>query len=286
MYAKIGDYKNAYNYELQFYEGHDSLFNIEKSEQINELQASYGLEKKQRSIELLQKDSTIKNLQLSRNKNWLITLILIIAGVLAITGLLYNRFRVKKKANELLAQQNIQINYQKKEITDSINYAQLIQQSILASDEDIKKIFPKHFIFFKPKDIVSGDFYWAYESKGVKLIAAVDCTGHGVPGAMMSVIGNNLLNQAVADKGILEPNEILRFLDEGISQTLHQNKDGALKNGMDLSLCAIDYTSFKIRFSGAINPICILSKGELTEIKGDKLFIGSGNHILEKNFER
>ena len=282
MYGIAGDYKNAFHYQKLFSSINDSLYSIEKSQQINELQANFELEKKQQSIELLKKDSTIKNLQLSRNKNWLITLSFIILGVLAITGLLYNRFRVKKKANQLLSLQNIQINNQKKEITDSINYALLIQQSIMSSQEDIQKIFPQHFLFYKPKDIVSGDFYWAEEKNGIKYIAAVDCTGHGVPGAMMSVIGNNLLNQALYDKGIVEVNEILNFLDQGVVETLHQNKDGSMKNGMDLSLCAIDFAKNTLQFSGAVNPVYLFSNGELILLKADKLFIGSSDQVYDK----
>jgi len=144
-------------------------------------------------------------------------------------------------------------------------------------------------VFYKPKDIVSGDFYWFYHKNGISYLAAVDCTGHGVAGAFMSLIGYNLLNQIV-DKGeAISPAQILTLLSTQLVKSLNQDKEGAMsKDGMDISLCMVDTARKKIIFSGANSPLYFVRKGEIHQIKGDKFGIGwqrGGMHVMFTDHE-
>ncbi|MES2140033.1 MAG: SpoIIE family protein phosphatase [Bacteroidota bacterium] len=202
-------------------------------------------------------------------------------GIIIIFSLLlYRNFLGKKKANQILKMQAIEINFQKKVmeeknkgITDSINYAKLIQEAILPPKELKYRLFPDAFVLFQPKDIVSGDFYWFTEKNKKKLIATVDCTGHGVPGAFMSMIGNALLNEIINEKGITSPSEILMQLRVNIIDSLKQ-KDGQNKDGMDISILCFDEQMNTVEFAGANNPLWLIRNGEIQEIKADKQPIG------------
>jgi serine phosphatase RsbU (regulator of sigma subunit) len=136
---------------------------------------------------------------------------------------------------------------------DSIRYALRIQLSIIPTQQHVKSLLPKSMIYYRPKDIVSGDFYWVDESEDKVFFAAVDCTGHGVPGAMMSVIGLKLLNQAVQDKKLNVPADILQYIDAGVNDTLRQSYDpNAVKDGMDLALCSLDYKTLTLTICRSI----------------------------------
>ena len=206
-----------------------------------------------------------------------------------------------KEAEEKIKAKNIQI-------TDSINYAKRIQDSILLSEEEIQKYLPDSFIYFQPRDIVSGDFYWFSahpQTGGAIIIAAIDCTGHGVPGAFMSMIGNMLLNKIVNEKHITDPEEILNRMHIGVLTALQQEKkDAQSQDGMDMALCVIDTENKQIQYAGAMNPLYIirnnekslLKKGrvssqttnipELIEIKPDSRSIGGISLKKEINTER
>ena len=160
-------------------------------------------------------------------------------------------------------------------VTDSIRYAKRIQEAILPPEHLIKSLLPDSFVYFKPKDIVSGDFYWIEKINSKVFFAAVDCTGHGVPGAFMSIVGHNQLKQVVSRLADLRPAAVLDELSKGLSESLHQNYDGSTaKDGMDLSLCAIDYEKKELEFSGAFNPLYLVRDGEMQEIKANKFPIG------------
>jgi len=181
---------------------------------------------------------------------------------------------VVKQTQELEAQ-SVKIEALYKEVTDSIQTAKIIQQSILPSDAAMKMFLPNMFVLYKPKDIVSGDFYWFYIKNNKIIIAAVDCTGHGVAGAFMSLIGYNLLNQIVKEKNTPNASEILNKLNQGVISSLHQDEAGSLsREGMDIALCIIDITNSKIQFSGANNPLYHIRGEELTVYKADKFSIG------------
>jgi serine phosphatase RsbU (regulator of sigma subunit) len=162
-----------------------------------------------------------------------------------------------------------------KEITDSIKYAKRLQEAILPSNEFIKKLFNESFVLYKPKDIVSGDFYWFEDWGNKKLFAAVDCTGHGVPGAFMSIVAYNQLNQAVNESGLSKPNLILNALNKGITKALKQTAEGSnIKDGMDIALCAYDASAATLEYAGAYNSLWIIREGKLIEVKADKKPIG------------
>ena len=176
---------------------------------------------------------------------------------------------------DLVMEQMETISHQKKEILDSIQYAYRIQCAVLPPMYYVKQCLPNSFVLYMPKDVVSGDFYFVEQVDGYTVVAAVDCTGHGVPGAMMSVIGYDLLNQAVKINKLTKPSKILNFLDVGVTDMLRQtNNESGVKDGMDLSVLSIHNQIRTVEFSGAYNPVYFIHKGQLTEVKGDKLPIG------------
>jgi serine phosphatase RsbU (regulator of sigma subunit) len=191
--------------------------------------------------------------------------------------------QVKERTHEVIEKgKKLEIAY--KEIRDSINYAKRIQESILPDSEKITDIFANSFIFYKPKDVVCGDFYWFGQIGDEAVIAAVDCTGHGVPGALMTVIGNSLLNQIVTSTGITSPSNILTQLDMKLHETLKQHGNIITNDGMDAAVCRYKISKNEITFSGAKRPLYMFKKGELIEIKGNKSPIGSFGHELNKRF--
>jgi serine phosphatase RsbU (regulator of sigma subunit) len=168
----------------------------------------------------------------------------------------------------------------------SIDYAQRLQETILPGTEVIREVFPDHFIFFRPKATVSGDFYW-FANKGKKrMVAAADCTGHGVPGAFMSLVGHNALNQAT--KVYNKPSQVLNAVNRLSAQALRAHENHLVKDGMDIALVSIDTESMELEFSGAQNPAYIMRSGELIELEGDAFSIGSyvngEREFTHKNF--
>jgi serine phosphatase RsbU (regulator of sigma subunit) len=165
-------------------------------------------------------------------------------------------------------------------IKDSINYAKYLQTAILPGKESLDMYLKDYFVLFQPKDIVSGDFYWATFIENLTIIAAVDCTGHGVPGAFMSMLGAALLNEIINKEYITHPGVILRRLRKEIIRSLHQRGEtGELKDGMDLSLCAIDFANMKLQFAGANSPLYLVRKKEGKKIDACNHF-ESGDYIL------
>jgi serine phosphatase RsbU (regulator of sigma subunit) len=173
---------------------------------------------------------------------------------------------------DMATHQRDQIQQQKKEIDDSINYAQRIQQSLLPTGEFLDNLLPEHFIIFKPRDVVSGDFYWAGRYQDKVVITAADCTGHGVPGAFMSMLGIAFLNEIVNNQARINASDILNRLREQIIRELGQTGgEGESKDGMDMSLCMLDVKSRKLDFAGANNPLYLIRGNELSETRGDKM---------------
>jgi len=191
--------------------------------------------------------------------------------------------QVQERTFEVI-EKSAKLNIAYSEIRDSINYAKRIQESILPNDDLITEVFNDSFIFYRPKDVVCGDFYWFTKIGDEAIIAAVDCTGHGVPGAFMTVIGNSLLNQIVAFSGVTNPGTILTQLDQKLHQTLKQHGNIVTNDGMDAAICKYKISKNEITFSGAKRPLYMFKKNELLEIKGTKAPIGSFIHGYEKNF--
>ncbi len=180
---------------------------------------------------------------------------------------------------ERLHEQNVVMEKKNQGITSSINYAKRIQQAMLPSLEEIETIFPNSFVFFQPKDIVSGDFYYFKKIEQKIIIGAIDCTGHGVPGAFMSLIGNDLLNEIVKSKSVTKASHILDKLDEGITKVLRQT-DTHIRDGMDAAFCVYDSENHTMEYAGARNPLVYIENEELKTIKADRQSVG-GN--LMKN---
>ena len=210
--------------------------------------------------------------------------LVIIAAIVALVLLLglayfiFVNYKNKKRANELLEEKNKkitaqrdQIAYQKKHITDSIHYAQKIQRAILPSMELFTDEID-HFVLYKPRDIVSGDFYWVDKLDNKQVIIAADCTGHGVPGAFMSMLGVSLLNEIIRNRNILAPHEVLNNLRTMVIESLGQGQAGTeVKDGMDMTVTVIDFDKDKLYFAGANNPLYHIRNGELTQYRADKM---------------
>jgi serine phosphatase RsbU (regulator of sigma subunit) len=161
-----------------------------------------------------------------------------------------------------------------KNVTDSIRYAKRLQESILPPERRIKELLPESFVFYRPKDIVSGDFYW-FDRVGEKVVfAAVDCTGHGVPGAFMSLVGHNGLNQAVREHGLVRPSEVLRDLNRRAFEALHKDRDQFVRDGMDMALCTLDPGDLMLEYSGANCPLYLVRNGQVLQYAPDKMPIG------------
>ena len=282
----------------------------EKAVQELELEKQKALEKEtQRQVAQLKQDKEIQDLKVKQQaleadkQAEQAKLLYAILGFTLVSGLIgfFILLNIRKK-NSLLAKQkdeielkNVELEQTQEElkaqrdtleiksgeldlaytnITASITYAKRIQSAILPPISLIHLHLPQSFVLFKPRDIVSGDFYWfAPLSEQHLVIAAVDCTGHGVPGAFMSMIGDSLLNQIVDEKNIISPDNILHELHKGIKQSLQKGEHNA-KDGMDISICVVDKMAKTIEFAAAMNPICVLQNGELREIKADKRAIG------------
>lgn len=248
----------------------------------------------QQSLQIAEQQTIlIERLQAIEKQKMLIWFFML--ALILVSGLgyfIYRGYRIKKESNiqleaknrlilkqkdeiqqqkEIAESQRDQIAYQKQHITDSIHYALRIQTALLPSLELFSEKLD-HFVLYKPRDIVSGDFYWVAEIGPRIMIISADCTGHGVPGAFMSMLGVSFLNEIILNKGIIQPDQVINSLRDEIIRALKQKDSGSeLKDGMDICVCLLDPEKRSLQFAGALCPLWILSKGELTEIKGDKM---------------
>ncbi|MBP8034475.1 MAG: SpoIIE family protein phosphatase [Bacteroidia bacterium] len=288
-YEELGDFKNGLKYFKEYKLYKDSALNNESIQQFKNAEAKYENDKKQKEIELLASKQKLNEEQNQKKKIYLTVSLIGIVILVFVLIVLYRNNVLKQKTNRNLEAFNREINHQKelvevknKEITDSINYAKRIQQSILTSDAYFKKYTADFFILFKPKDIVSGDFYWALNHEGKFIVMTADCTGHGVPGAMMSMMGINFLNEIVNEKKISNPAHILNQLRTDIIKAL--NPEGSLietKDGMDCCLCSFDFKQMKLRYANANNNFYIIRNKELIVSKSNKMPVGAGHNANE-----
>ena len=327
-YREIEDYERSLEFYQQYVNFKDSIFNKNKSEQIARMQTIYETDKNKKVIEIQKNKNKAQEEEIRRRGLQNTGLI---AGILMIVVLVFYLYRnnmLKQKTNQILEEQKRLIEDKNVSITDSINYARRIQSAVLPLHEEIGKAIPEHFILWKPRDIVSGDFYWfaktnpepVYEEKmtfdgvhrvfkGVKgekiILAAVDSTGHGVPGAFMSMIGSRLLNEIVNERGISDADEILNQLHERVRKALKQDENQG-HDGMDMALVVIDKDKQTMQFAGAKNPLCMVQvprekgaawqegkKGNPEEpglvlqiIKGDIMSIGGYQLFEETKFKK
>ncbi|MCC7332807.1 MAG: tetratricopeptide repeat protein [Flavobacteriales bacterium] len=185
-------------------------------------------------------------------------------------------------ANNEIERQKQEIVLKNQEITDSIVYARRIQNSILPETSAIQTISQEHFVLYKPKDIVSGDFYWISENEEKVYFAVIDCTGHGVPGAFLSIIVNNLFNKAIHEQNLVETQKILEYIHQELIVSLNKKNNDSGKDGMDVALCSIDKKTRELQYSGANNPLIIVRNGQLIELKPDKMMIGNNLVYTDK----
>jgi serine phosphatase RsbU (regulator of sigma subunit) len=184
--------------------------------------------------------------------------------------------REKDKTLLVLENQKAELESKNKSITDSLIYAQRIQEALLPSEDYFRRYFKESFILYKPKDIVSGDFFWIGENNDKIFIAAADCTGHGVPGALMSMIGHELLDQIINVDKTEKPSTVLEIMSKGLEKTFSREKNVGtiIRDGMDIGLCVVDKGERKIEYSGAFLPLYIIRDNRLIELKGDKYALG------------
>lgn len=305
-YDRLGDQENALIYFKLYMLHRQEMYAHQSALKIAEAEALYDLEKKERQIQLLRSENRIKDLE-AAEKNmmniWLITGLVFVFGFSVV---IYRQYRLQNKANRILQEQKEAINRQKgeissqrddiektnhiladknRQITDSIEYARRIQFSLLPGAALLKDHFRESFILYMPRDIVSGDFYWMSKKSDHIIVAVVDCTGHGVPGAFMTVLANSLLNQISMDyKDWEHPEKILDMLDKKIVENLNQHGITlSAFEGMDIALCIINYKTRELNFAGAKMPLYHVRDGDLDQLKGDRFSIG-GNDVKEKKF--
>lgn len=275
------------------------LVNRERQGQIDLL----NKEKQLKDLKVKEQELLIKEKEARQRYTWVIIGSLVL-GLLTLSTLaffIYKNLQQKKSYSEQIEEQLGLIQHQHENITKSINYAQRIQNAMLPHESNLEQLASESFILFKPKDIVSGDFYWFFNADTGKsinefdtdengnlpnkiIVAAVDCTGHGVPGAFMSMIGYNLLN-TIASHNIHEPHLILSELNKSVQHALQQHKSDN-KDGMDMAICTIDRQQKTVEFAGAKNPLIVIKNGELEVIKGDKDPIGGSQGSAERNYTK
>ncbi|MGZ4056213.1 MAG: tetratricopeptide repeat protein, partial [Bacteroidia bacterium] len=278
VYKDLGDFENALKFHEKYTDYKDSVFNEQSRKQLLEVETQYQTENKEKEIQ-------IKNLALEKStaeiKNRTIFLYVFI-GVsllfLIMAFFVYRQYNEKKKANIEIMQQKDIIEEKNKDITDSIRYAQYIQEAILPDADMTYYLLHESFVLFRAKDIVSGDFYWIESIENYVYIAAVDCTGHGVPGAFMSMVGHNALRNSIKEFHTPGTSQILSFLQKEVQELFKNNYHSTtIRDGMDISLVRIDKKNMKLQFSGANNPVCIIRDHKLIEYKGDKIAVSAHN---------
>lgn len=275
IYEKEGNYEMAHYYFKRYHQVYDTLNQERTRDMISEMQVKYESEAKEKENELLRKDQLINETKLKNSRRALAAAIIV---VLIFVGLIIQLIRqnaFKRKANLELARKNRLITEQTKEITDSIQYASRIQNAILPPDDYIRKLLPDHFLIYRPRDIVSGDYYWMTEKNGKIITMVADCTGHGVPGAFMSMLGVAFLNEIISKHENPKVDLILNELRAQVIKSLHQTgREGENQDGMDVSLYIIDIETLELEYAGANNPLIVFRGDEMIELRGDKMPIG------------
>ncbi len=280
VYVKKDDYKNAYTYYKRHALIKDSILNEDKAKIIADMSTKYGTEQKEKENELLTKEKSLLD---EKSKNQQFIIIGFVVGiflVLLLAFLAYNRYRDKQKASEVISQIN-------KEINQSITYAKRIQTSFLTSEKYIAQHLSDYFISFAPRNVVSGDFYWLMEKENLLYVCTADCTGHGIPGAFMSLIGMGVLNEIIYSKTHISHtdeifNELRRIIILAVNP-IGASEEG--RDGMDAVLCRYDLQKMELEYSAANSSFYIVRNGELLVFKPDKMPVGK--HIgVEKPFTR
>ncbi|MDP2387341.1 MAG: tetratricopeptide repeat protein [Bacteroidota bacterium] len=288
IYKKTGDYKKSLDYYEIYKTSSDSLLNKETKRKTIESDMNFDFYKKTAADSIKAVESKkVLSAQIEKEKTQKYALYSGLALVLVFALFIFNRFKVTQKQKQIIElkeqetqKQNEVITFQKhiveekqKEILDSINYAKRIQQTLLAHEDFLRDNIVNHFVFFKPKDIVSGDFYWATKKDNLFYLAVCDSTGHGVPGAFMSLLNIGFLSEAINEKGITTPNEVFDFVRQRLTDSI--SKEGQ-KDGFDGILLCMNTVNKTISYVAAHNAPVIVSGGTLIELEADKMPVGVG----------
>lgn len=279
LHKQWGNYDSAVIFKKRYLQLKDSLINETVVQDQQNLEQKYENEKRLAQIRLLQEEQGLKRWYIIGLISGLLFLILFII-------MLYKRHQFRVQVNRELAFQNAIIEEKNRSITDSINYAARIQSAVSPDIEIFRKSITDAFVFLQPRDIVSGDFWWAAEHRDKLIFCAADCTGHGVPGGLMSVLGSSLLSEIVIEKNITQPNHILEALRGDIIKALRQSTESTVltvKDGMDIALCVLDLATLMLQFSCANNPVWIVRDGNLISFPVDKFPVGI-HHCENKMF--
>lgn len=282
LYKEVGSSDSSLLYLELHKAANDSIFNQSSERLIGEMEMKYQIKDKAKEIQLV---NTARNLEDLKHQKEMALLWAGLGGFCLILLLMIRGFLLNKKANRKLTEQNTLINEKNEqlqyayheiedksnEILDSIRYAKRIQSAILPPAALVNEYLKNSFVIYKPKDVVAGDFYWLEQKEGKVLFAAADCTGHGVPGAMVSVICNNGLNRSVHEYGLMEPGKILDKTREIVIKAFERSEDD-LRDGMDIALCSIEGNT--LEYAGANNPLWLVRNGEILETKANKQPIG------------
>jgi len=276
IHKKLKNYKKANLYLEEMVENKDSLEKLSAKEDITKYESEKEFEIQQKldslkyldEIKIQQAETKAKEEEIKTQKIIEGVLFVGILLVIGFLGFVYKQLNTTKK-------QKVVIEEKQQEISDSINYAKRIQDAMMTSSVYLKDTLPKSFIFFKPKDVVSGDFYWIYKDQEDNIFFTVaDCTGHGVPGAFMSMIGTSLLNEIIIEKEIKDTDKILHEMRAQIIKSLGQEQEGGQKDGMDISLCKLNMKNKSVEFSGAHNSLVHVREEELKTYRGDHQPVG------------
>ena len=283
LYFKEGDFPKAYQYHVLYAAIKDSLITKESLKQVADMSIKYESEKKEQQISLLNKD---KELQVANLKKQRLVIFAIIGGLLmAITLALFvwRSLKITRKQNAIIDQQkklveekNLMIEQKNRDMIDSINYAKRIQDAILKEEEHVSEHLPEHFILFKPKDIVSGDFYWAKQHENKFYLALCDSTGHGVPGAFMSLLNIGFMSEAIKEKNISAPNEVFNYVRKRLIESISKEEQ---KDGMDGTLICFEENGKVVTYASAHNSPLMISNGEATILPYDKMPVGKGERM-------
>ena len=289
-YLGVNDYKSAFYYLKVTKDSYDSTMSSDQIKKQAELELNFKNAYKEKQDSLLrasqQKQKDIAH-RAELNQQKLLTVSgivgLIMAAIIAV--IVFRYYQKEKKSKQIINNQKLIVDLKNKEIVDSINYAKKIQQAVIPTTAEINSVFPKNFVILFPKDIVSGDFYWITNTADYSFFAVVDCTGHGVPGGFMSMLGMALLNEIVNEKKIYEPADILDVLKIKIIMALRQSENiNENKDGMDIALCRVNKSRRELVFAGANNSLYLLRDNTLKEYKGDKHPIGFSFDNTDKQF--
>lgn len=283
----LGRYQLAMDYQRKANHIKDSLFTIENSKVLSDLKTTYEVDKKAAELKAIAKaEKRNLELQSSKEKQKQQMIIYTVAGILVISLIfsffIYKGLQRNKKANKIIAQQKLEveeknhlIEEKQKEISDSINYAKRIQNSFLTSENDFKKNLNEFFILFQPKDVVSGDFYWGHINQNKTYVCVADSTGHGIPGAFMSLLNISLLNEAVLSRYLTSTHDILNFVRKILLLGIKADESGQGGNdGMDCALFIIDHSTLQLEFCGANNPLWIVRNNTIIELEPQKMPVG------------